>query len=437
MGTKSPRVLFFSANGMDGIASQTATILIQLILVNQLGFSGSQLGVLNALPMLITILLSVVAGTVVDHLPIHRILLLSVGSSALLMGAFAALYLTGGLSFPAVLALEVLLTTCGVFANNAQLVGASHLQRTTPGSQLVARIASTDQFTRILAPIITLPIVTYEIYGAGLVGAAVAATLAAVLLLPLGGALRREEAEPGTAEDKPPGEGKKKLLPLAGIQALRAERTLWAAVLLIVFSNFGLAFGDLATTLLLLRELQFSEQSYMLRGLLGAVGGLGMSFLMARLSRALSFRTLMVLSSGGQLLTIGIYLAMAWWQLDLFLLAAAAAINWTMAIVMINVAAMDYIASHLPEQHTGKAFGALRSLAMGIVPLGALAGGWLVDVMGYLPPLVLWLVSAAVGLGIALLRVRAGELINPEAAHAGTAAATAPLPENTEGPGRE
>ena len=390
--------LFLTSNALDGLGRSVATILIQLILVNQLGFSGLQLGVLNAIPVLLTVVFSVVAGSIVDRFPVIKVLVVSLGLSCFLLGCFLALHAIGGLQFLTVLCLEVLLTMTGIFSSNAQLVGAAHLQRANENNRTVTRVASADQATRILAPLITIPLVAKDLYSLGLLSATVGTAIAALLLVPLTSSFRVHK---GADENNKDG------YQLASLQILRRDPTLWGTVLVIVLSNFGLAFGDLTTTLLLLRERGLSAEAYVTVNMITAASGLAISFAVVRLTQTFSFRTLIMCGSIGQAVCVGTYLYLALAGTNPFLWAILAGACWSGAIVILNVTAMDYIANRVPSEHTGSAFGALRSVSMSIVPVGALSSGWLISTMGYLVPLVLWLCLALLGLLIAAIRLRA------------------------------
>ncbi|QPK79351.1 MFS transporter [Corynebacterium lizhenjunii] len=419
---KSIRYLYLGSNVLDAFSGRTAGLITQFIVVNQLGFEGRQLAVLNSLSIVLYLLAAVPIGRLVDSLPPLRVLIGSLAVKALLLSALAALYVAGGLSFWTILILQVMQSFVGMFIDNSQVITAVKIQEATPGPKLVARLEAADSAVGIAAPGVVSLLAAGEFYREGYLGAAALGICAAMLIagpvrLRLAGTpgfvasaetAQSEAAQPDSAQPEPAqSEGEVRAGSfLDGFRLIIADRQVLLPVLLIAAGNLGLAFSDTPQTLFLLRETALDPSAYASLKMFGAGAGLVASLITPRIIDRFSFFRLVVVATLGQLVATLFFLAAVLLRSQVYYLAAASSVVWTMAVVLINVAAMDYLVSALPKGKIGIGLASMRIVCMGAVPVGAMLGGYIVDYVGYTFSAGLWtgMALATFVLGISLGR---------------------------------
>ncbi|MDO4630897.1 MAG: MFS transporter [Corynebacterium sp.] len=261
-----------SSNALDALAGNAISLILQIVIINQLGFTGWQLGILNAAPILLYLATSITIGRAIDTLPAERFLFASLLAKIIVIGRLTALYLTIGLTFITVLLLSIAQAFLGICISNSQFVVATQLQRANPQSKLAARIESADQAARIIAPGIVTLVVAHSLYSVGFLGGIAVALAANLLIVPLLRQPQEKHAEKRAQSGF-----------FDGFRILWADRRAWFAVLLVALGNLGLALGDSAGTLLLLRGLRMSEQDFSLLNLVSAIFGLATSIVAVKL----------------------------------------------------------------------------------------------------------------------------------------------------------
>ncbi|QRJ57225.1 MFS transporter [Corynebacterium macginleyi] len=244
---------FISSNALDALAGSTATLITQIIVVNQLGFTGTHLGILSSLSIILYLVSAVPIGRVVDTLPPVTVLVAALAVKASVLITFAWLYVCDGLSFWTVLVLQVLQSVVGIFIDTSQIITATSIQSLLGDSKLVPRLESTDKAIGILAPAVVAFIAAKEFYKGGYIGVAALALCALVMIaFPVKKLIRQSsgsEIASSPNESKKTAWAKEKRSLLTGFRLIVHDKESLIPVLLIAAGNFGLAFIDSPKTL--------------------------------------------------------------------------------------------------------------------------------------------------------------------------------------------
>lgn len=383
-----------TSNASDAGGNQTFDITLDIVAVGVLGFTATQMGLLNALGSLSFLLLAVPIGMLVDRVGAPRMLatflLMKLCLCGLLLAFVAADVLTVTTTMIVVTAMGVL--TVG--SENAQTTIVPQLT-TQPDriTRVVATMASADKIAGVIVPGV-MGVVVAAWGGVPALTAALAMfALAAVAALPLvrgtsADAPASEVADPPTAGATG---GTGLLLSAAhGFVVMARNRFLLATTLLVVAGNIGLAIGDALLTVLILRTLDLGAGFFGLLGTIAAASGLIAAMIAPRVTAALSLRLVFGGGAIAQALAATLPLLTLLWPGAAHVLLVAYTILWAVILTITNIAGAAYTASVVPKESLGRTSAARRTLTMGCVPIAALSGGVLADTLGMWAPLLLW-----------------------------------------------
>lgn len=292
------------SNLTDASGSQLLGLTLDLLAVATLGFSATQVGLLNALGTISWLVLAVPLGMAVDARGPFRTLLASLLVKTVLALATLALLLDGRLGVASAMLLGLLFGVATVATETAQTSLVAHLTRDTSTiTDTVARMASADRMAAIACPAVVGVAVAHH-HGAWLFTAATLLLVVAGLALgrarclPSGVPDARDAAEPPSTPAAPADERPPLWDRLThGFAIIMGDRTLFGSILLVTAGNIGLAVGDSVETILVVRHLRLGTPFYGLLGTVGAASGLLASAIAPRLVRGRSLRT--VFATGG------------------------------------------------------------------------------------------------------------------------------------------
>ncbi|MBK4144776.1 MFS transporter [Corynebacterium macginleyi] len=385
---------FISSNALDALAGSTATLITQIIVVNQLGFTGTHLGILSSLSIILYLVSAVPIGRVVDTLPPVTVLVAALAVKASVLITFAWLYVCDGLSFWTVLVLQVLQSVVGIFIDTSQIITATSIQSLLGDSKLVPRLESTDKAIGILAPAVVAFIAAKEFYKGGYIGVAALALCALVMIaFPVKKLIRQSsgsEIASSPNESKKTAWAKEKRSLLTGFRLIVHDKESLIPVLLIAAGNFGLAFIDSPKTLFLLREMSMSPSEFSNLKIIEAITGLLASLLSVRIIDKFKFAELVTTATLGQVLAALAFLSVVILDAPTFTFTAISNALWSASAVLINVSAMNFFVSQIPEGKIGIGLSSMRTAVMLVVPLGALLGGYCIDHAGYAFSIFSW-----------------------------------------------
>lgn len=375
--TNAPLVI---SNGFDAFSGAIFSVLTSLILVNSLGFSGWQLGFLNSFPILLYLLINIPIGRFVDSYRQDRLLVAALLINVLALAGFFWLLWADLLSFASVLALTTITAFSGVVTENAQFVISAKFQRRTEGSTLVSRLVAMDRLAAVAAPFVIALTVEDAGYSVGAAITIATAVIALMAVLPVRVPTSTVKAEEESARDM-----------LSGLKLIFKSKAVLLAVASVGVGNLGLALGDTAVTLLLLRGVGMSESTYSLILTISAIVGVIAALTSTHVLKRFSYFTLVTITLWFQVAAVALVNLIPVFPEHAFALKVAMSIFWAFSVTNLNVSAMDYFARAMPESQLASAMSAMRTCVMLFVPLGAVMGGLLVDLLSYQTPLVMWL----------------------------------------------
>lgn len=407
-----PRRALFS-NASDAAGYQLYSTALSIIVVTVLGFSATQVGLLNALGTLSFLFLVVPIGALVDRIGAPRILVLSLALKTTLALATLLLVVFGLLNTATAMAVVTVMGVAVVASENAQvavipmLVGAKDRI-----ADLVARMTAADRVAGVVAPAAAGALLAL---GSAAVPLALALALFVLALLPaaslLGlrtGSSTAEGAGSDTEPEASSTQDARRAAPPAvrggslghGFVVLFQDRTLLATTLLVMAGNIGLAIGDSVESILVLRFLDLGVLFYGLLGTIAALSGLAAAAVAPRIVRALPVRTIFGVGAVVQSAVAALPLLALLVPSTGYVVMGAFSALWSITLTITNIAGGAYAAAAVDPASLGRTAAARRMLTMGAVPIAALGGGVLADLAGMIAPLIVW---PAVTIAAALL----------------------------------
>lgn len=367
------------ANLGDGILGTLAPLVALSLTTSPL-----EISLLAAATWLPWLVLGLAAGVVVDRVDRRRVQVSALGVRATVLGAGAALGASGALTMPLLVLLVLAYGATEVFAD---LGATSIVPDLVPAERLAAangRVIGVQQVTNTFlgAPMAGALVVLGAGVGFG-TSAALAALAALVLAVGLRGRFRRVSGSPAGGAVGQVREGLAFVVRHPVIRPLVITGSLLNLASTAYFAVFVLwAVGP--TSALGLTEAQFPL--VMLGFALGAVLG---SVLAERVQARLGeVATMVAMLTASVVLMLVPVLLPAWWAVA----AAVTSIGVTNTIG--NVVSQSLRQRLVPGALLGRVSGASRTLAFGLMPLGAIAGGVVAERAG-LPAMFLGAVAVS------------------------------------------
>lgn len=383
---RSPISRLLLSNTLDATGSKLFDAIISLTVVLHLGFSATELGLLNFLGALSFLLLSVPIGHLVDRLGAGFTLFLSLLGKVVFVAAVALLFATGLLNTATTLLLVTVLGMLALLTETAQTSLAPLLVKGDAAiSAAVARLAAADQVVSVVAPVGAGLLFAFS---GGLNALLVSLVFAVISLIAALRLRRRVVAGEITAEDD--GDDTPSASLGTGFKIIFSNRLLLATILLVAAANIGLAFGDTLLDILLLRHMGVHPVWFGALESLGAVAGIGGALIApAVLAR---FKTKRIFSYGALAQSVIAVLPLLAYLIPVLSYPAMILLHasWAFVITITNIAGIAYAAQAIPKRALGRSFGARRMITMGCVPFAALAAGALADLTAMWVPLLVW-----------------------------------------------
>ena len=415
--TRRGRPLLLS-NSLDAAGRQGADLATDVLAVVVLGATATQMGLLNALGTLAFLVLGIPVGVFVDRSPTVRLLLASGLVRSLLLASLVLAWWLDSLTLAHLYAVAVLAGTAALVVETTQTAIVPRVVGTAGVSALVSRLQSAESVISLVVPAAAGVLVALT--GAGPVLALAAALTALGALAVLRLQVERVDPEPaasvGAVASAPPTPCEERggaAEPLTGLSrflheagegwsTLRSRRSLWRLTLGSMLVNLGLAVHASVEVVLVLRELDLGAPVLGLLVSAGGVGGLLGSLVAVPLADRLGvqrvLRTCMLCLAPVAALTLLALLdrdrATLWLLLGSF--------GWGVVMVAYNVLLAGVAAQLTPTALMGRVSSARRTLTMGIVPIGGIAGGLLADQAGVAATISTWVVLNALGAVVVL-----------------------------------
>ncbi|WP_157975787.1 MFS transporter [Brachybacterium sp. YJGR34] len=382
------------SNASDAAGYQLYDTIIAIIVVTSLGFSATQVGLLNALGSLPFLLLAVPIGIIVDSWGASRIIVVSLLVKVAATGATFALYATGLLETITTFMLVTIIGITTLASENAQ---TALVPRIATGKReitsFVSSMAAADRIAGIIAPALAgiLAAASGSAYALGLAVALLGiSAIAAVRLLAIPRAVEAPEATDSQSGEKRIAKPPLRTQLNHGFVILKNDRFLLGTTLLVAAGNIGLAMGDSLEPILVLRELDLGKIYFGLLGTLAAFSGILATVIAPRVTSRITTRRLFVIGAIVQSGVATLPLVSLMVPPVAYFTMGAFSVLWSITLTITNIAGTTYAAQAVREESLGRAAAARRMITMGSVPLAALGAGALADTVGLAVPLLVW-----------------------------------------------
>ncbi|WP_109474250.1 MFS transporter [Ornithinimicrobium cavernae] len=390
------------SNALDAAGRQGAELATDVLAVAVLGATAAQMGLLNALGALAFLVLGIPVGVLVDRSPTVRLLLTSGLVRAGLLASVVLAWALGGLTLLHLYAVATLAGTAALVVETTQTAIVPRVVGVAGVSRLVARMQSAESVIALVVPAVAGVVVALTGAGPTLAAAAALTALGAVVVTRLRVPQEDRPADGATTATATAAltrfvhEGR------LGWSTLRERPTLWRLTLGNMLVNLGLAVHSAVEVVLVLRELDLGAATLGFIVSVGGVGGLLGSLVAVPLADRLGVswvvRAAVLLLAPVAALTLTALLdrghALAWLLVGTFL--------WGLVMVTYNVLTAGLAARLTPTALLGRVAATRRTLTMGIVPVGGVAGGLLADQTDVAVTISCWVVLNAAGAAVVL-----------------------------------
>ncbi|MEV7158829.1 MFS transporter [Streptomyces misionensis] len=365
--------------------AQLTNFLLPLVAVTALHSSGTEVGLISAVQFVPVVLLSLVAGMVVDRHPPRRTLVITSVVRGAALGFLGLAQATAGLTATHVVVAAAVIGTATVFYEVAY-------QSTLPKIVPLDSISSANGLHQATYSISQLagPSAAGFLVGRAGLSPTFAVTAALFLGAALSGSLLRGVQAPGVPQQsalRTIGSGLRYTWSLRTLRDLCTQAglsNLHEQCFLTVFLVFAV------------RELGLGGTAVGVAIGIGSVGALVGSLVAARIGARITVGR--ALTGGVVLAAVGLLLVPFVSVFDLgalalvTLLALAFVVNG-FGVALFNVFAVSLRQTIPPENQLGAVTASYRLVALGTLPLGAFAGGALADALG--PGRAIWLVGVS------------------------------------------
>lgn len=383
------------SNASDAGGNQIFGITLDIVTVTVLGFSATQVGLLNALGSISFLLLGVPLGMVVDRVGAAHILAASLVAKLLGSATVLVLFLTGQLGTVAAMIAVTVAGILTVASENAQTTIVPQLtQDRTRIAQVIAKMASADQAAGIVLPGLTGMVIAIWGGGPALALSTALFVLAVAAMLPL--LKMRDRSEVPRPRDRAATRSLAAAVKAFAIGAshgfavLMRNKGLLGITLLTGAGNIGLAIGSSIQPILILRTLDLGMGFFGVLGTVAAASALAATFVAPSLVHRIPLRLLFGWGAALQAAVAALPLAAYLWPEAAVALLLGFEVSWAVTLTVTNIAGAAFTANAVSASSLGRASAAQRTITMGSVPLAALGGGLLADVFGMGMPLVVW-----------------------------------------------
>ncbi|MGW2864437.1 MFS transporter [Streptomyces sp. SDr-06] len=360
--------------------TQLTNFLLPLVAVTALHASGTGVGLISAVQFIPIVLLSLVAGVIVDRYPPRRTLVITSVARGAALGVLGLVQAADGLTLGHIVAAAAVIGTASVFYEVAY-------QSTIPKIVPVESIAPANGLHQATYSVSQLAGPSVAGFLVGKLGLSPALTVTAALFVgaTMSAALLRGVEAPGVPRQsalRTIGSGLRytwSLRPIRDLCTQAGLSNLHEQCFLTVFLVFAV------------RELDLSGTVVGAIIGIGSIGALVGSLLAARLAARSTVGR--VLTAGVILAAVGLLLVPVAVQLDIAVpvLVACAFIVNGFGVALFNVFAVSLRQAIPPDHQLGAVTASYRLVALGTLPVGAFIGGALCDALT--PGTAIWVVG--------------------------------------------
>jgi MFS family permease len=372
----------FIADTVSQVGSEISLLALPLVAVLGLHASNFEVGVLAACGTLAFLLVGLPAGAWVDRMRRRNVLIVGDVGRALVLGSVPAAWALGVLSMPQ---LYLVALATGVLTVFFDVAYQSYLPHLVGRDRLVegnAKLGAVGGVSQVAGP--TIAGFVIQALTAPLAVAVDAVSFAGSALFL--GRIRRREDLP---ERKPDAHLGREIMD--GLRFVFGNRLLRAIVMSTGPANLLMGISSAMLIVLLARVLHLPAGMIGVFFSIASVGGLVGALIATRVGRRLGQgRTIWISQAVTGLFRLAVPLAQRGWLLWAVAFGLALAFA---ASVVYNVTQLSFRQGLTPEHLLGRMNATMRFLVWGTLPLGALIGGILGQLLG--PRTTLWV--AAIG----------------------------------------
>ena len=407
-------MLLWGAQTAGEVGSQITSIAIPLLALGVLDASVFEVSLLTALAWFPYLVFSLPAGILVDRFDPRRLM---IGCDVGRLSLLAVIPIAFQLDVLSINLLGALAFLSGLLTVLFNVCYQTYLPRVVPEDQLVdgnGKIALSTEVAELVGPSTSGLLVSLVGAARTFLASGLAYLLSAAALLMMRG------SAPRPAEDEDEDDAPLRVQIMGGLKFIRHHRILRSILATDTTSNFWvMAAGALEVTFLV-RELNLSPKAVGLVFTISALGGITAGLLAGRLSAWIGDARIIWVA---MLVPGPLYFLMplsqpGWFGLVTFGLGLAA---FSANVVLYNTAATSFQQRITPERLLGRVNAASMWISLGVVPIGALTGGWLGTQFGLRTALLICVIgtwSAALWVFFSPLRRmrHASEAMAPETA---------------------
>ncbi|WP_233121173.1 MFS transporter [Tersicoccus sp. Bi-70] len=378
---------FWGGQGVSQIGSSVGRIALPVLAVSVLDATAFQVGLLDAVQFAAFLLIGLPAGAWVDRWRKRRTMIAADAVRAVAMLAIPVLWWTGSLDFWHLLAVAAVVGTATVFFD----VGYQSFVPVLVPSGRVAdangKLEATAQVARLGGPGIGGALLSVVSVPVLFVAEAVGYLVSAIALITVRDSERRPD---------PPQEASLIGQIRAGLSFVVRHPLISRITAATGISNF---FSTVAATLypiLILRELGLGAPVFGLIMSLGAVGGVLGAALASRIGDRVGEGNALPLSLVAStvlmlLMPAATLMPAPWLQITAL---SVADFGFSVLVVVYNVLQVSMRQRVCPPALLGRMNASIRCLVWGVMPIGALLGGWLGGWIGIVPTILIGVVGA-------------------------------------------
>lgn len=406
----------WTGQAFSQFGAQVFELALPVLAVLLLHASEAQVGYLNAAATASFLIVGLPAGAWIDRLRKRGVMIVADGVRAVALGALPVLYLFDHLEMWHLYAVALVVGVATVFFDVSYQSIVPSLVRGDQISEANGKLESTNQIAGLAGPAVGGGLVALVSAPLAIVTTSVTYVISMVALI-----FTRDHEVLRDRSDREP------------LHREIAEGLRWVfgnALLRRIVATTGISnlFSTMVFTLLpifYLRILGFSPAIMGLLFSLGAVGGLLGAIVTPRLTaRVGEARAIPLSAVAFSVAMLPLPLAAALPQPGAFALLVVQSFTMSFAVLVYNITQVTFRQRITPGRLLGRMNASIRFCVWGVMPLAALAAGWLGSVVGTVP--TLWI--AAAGAALSALPVALGPLWRlrelPQAQHTPTSAAT-------------
>lgn len=414
--------LYFAGQGVSQLGSSFTAFALPL-LVFRLTESATNLAITMAANFVPYLLFGLVLGAVVDRVDRRRMMILVELARGGVIAVLPVLYLTGDLQVGHVYAVAFVQSTLGILFDAGEFAAIPNLVGTDDLVTANGRIMATNQAGQVLGPVLAGALVAVMAPADLLLIDAATFGLSAATLV----AVRTRFDAAEAVEEREGGAVARLVADVReGLAFVWGHPVLRSISLMMALINFVAATAQTQLVLFGKTVLDLSDARVGWLFAAGSAGVVVIGLVAGAFRRRLSFPVVAL----GALVVSGLALsAMAyarWYPLVLVLWAAYTGFG---LLLNINTGALRQ--AIVPNQMLGRVMSIAGVLAWSAIPLGALAGAWVIDATEDVAAVYagIGLLTAAIAAAFALSPIRHGEryLAEAKAAREAVAAADHPL----------